>query len=113
MEYLKEFQLCAGRLEDDFHAWAGGQDTLDAIRRENPGHFAEIFKELEQLVDELWTDEQNPPDETTVNDFLWFDRQYIFQHLGLTPEGAKMPVGAYWDDADEYHESAEEEEQDD
>ena len=56
--------------------WSGAIDTLDYIRE----HDKE--EGLLQLIEEL-----DLHDMTTINDFLWFDDEYIYECLGITEEG--------------------------
>ena len=54
--------------------WSGAVDTVNTIfeyQKEN---------ELMQLLEELFYE---PTDITTINDFLWFDTDYIFETLGI------------------------------
>lgn len=66
----------------DFEAWAGGADTLSEIKQNGK------MNELEELFDDLWSvdDSTIMPTETDINDWLWFDRDYIFSKLGIIEE---------------------------
>lgn len=66
MEYKVNTSLC------DFPAWSGGKDTLDKL--EYMGDCAKV----EQLIEEMETLDT----ETEINDFLWFERDFIAEHLG-------------------------------
>lgn len=88
MEYKVETSL------DRFEAWSGGKDTLDVLIEKGD------CDSVEQLIDELFCDRETPTD-TEINDFLWFDRDAIAQHLGY----------ADWDEY-EYGEDEEEDEED-
>lgn len=57
------------------NCWSGAIDTLEYIRE----HDKE--EELLQLIEEL-----DLHDMTTINDFLWFDDEYIYKCLGITEE---------------------------
>ena len=60
------------------NSWAGAVDTLDTIK-EN------IKKEeLIYLLEDTFTDKI--PTDTEVNDFLWFEREYILECLGIDVE---------------------------
>ena len=59
----------------DFEAWSGGAYTKEKILD------AEKGKEFMQLADELFPD---GIDETGLNDFLWFEDQYIFDCLEIS-----------------------------
>lgn len=72
MKYYKEESL------DSFEAWSGGKDTLDVLIEKGDCDAVESFIEEIQGVDcSEWS-------ETTVNDFLWFERDTIAQHLGYS-----------------------------
>ena len=60
-------------------SWSGGRDTLDNIFE----HDKE--EELMNLLEEVFCDEV--PSDTEVNDFLWFERDMIYEHCGLDENG--------------------------
>ena len=60
----------------DFPAWAGGKSTLDTLIERGDD------EAVEELIDEGIGGETNIPTDTDINDFLWFERDYIAQHLG-------------------------------
>lgn len=62
-----------------FEAWSGGKDTLNDIIAANK------IAELDCMFEELFSD--SIPTETQVNDWLWFDREYIYENLGLDENG--------------------------
>ena len=69
---------------DDFrtlknNSWSGALDTLKDIEE------ADKEDELMYLLEEIFTD--IIPTETEVNDFLWHDRDYIYESLGLDENG--------------------------
>lgn len=59
------------------NSWSGAVDTLETIE-EN-----EKEEELIQLLENTFED---VPTETEVNDFLWFDDDFIFEELGIEEE---------------------------
>ena len=59
---------------DQFGAWSGGKDTLDVLIDKG------VCDEVQSFIEELYCDEI--PTETAINDFLWFERDMIAQHLG-------------------------------
>ena len=61
----------------DFDAWSGAVDTKEKIVD------AGKAEEFEALVEELFP---NGVEATELNDFLWFDDDYIFESLGITEE---------------------------
>lgn len=65
---------------DDFrtlknNSWSGALDTLKDIEE------ADKEDELMYLLEEIFNGEI--PTETEVNDFLWHDRDYIYELLGI------------------------------
>ena len=70
MKYIVEESL------DNFEAWSGGKDTLDTLREKGD------VDSVECLIEEMFFDET--PSQTQVNDFLWFERDTIAQHLGYS-----------------------------
>lgn len=68
MRYICEHSLAY------FEAWSGGKDTLATLRENGD------CKSVECLIEELYSEEI--PSETTINDFLWFERDMIAEHLG-------------------------------
>lgn len=72
MKYVVEVSL------DNFEAWSGGKDTLDTLREKGDCDAVEcLIEELASASGEGWTD-------TYINDFLWFERDTIAQHLGYS-----------------------------
>jgi hypothetical protein len=87
MKYVVEESL------DNFEAWSGGKDTLDTLREKGDVDSVEcLIEELASMSEEGWSD-------TNINDFLWFERDSIAQHLGYS-------------DWEEYEYGSEEEEED-
>lgn len=69
---------------NDFYAltntvWGGAVDTIADIQNAN--------KETEfmNFLEDVFCDEV--PTDTKVNDFIWFERDYIYENLGLTENG--------------------------
>lgn len=62
------------------NSWSGALDTLKDIEN------ADKEDELMQLLEEVYADRETPT-ETEVNDFLWFEREYIYENVGLNPNG--------------------------
>ena len=73
MEIKKDYNF--NDLKDD--CWSGAIDTVETIE-EN-----EKEEELMALLEDTFED---VPTETEVNDFLWFDDDFIFEELGITRE---------------------------
>lgn len=59
---------------EDFEAWSGGKDTLQEVVAE--GKARELQELIEDMCYDTWTD-------TELNDFLWHDRAYIYECLGM------------------------------
>ena len=69
---------------DDFrtlknNSWSGALDTLKDIEE------ADKEDELMYFLEDIFYD--TTPTETEVNDFLWFERDYIYENLGLDENG--------------------------
>lgn len=69
---------------NDFYAladmvWSGARDTIADIQNANKGD------EFMNLLEAVFCDEV--PTDTEVNDFIWFERDYIYESLGLTENG--------------------------
>ena len=69
---------------NDFYAladmvWSGAVDTITGIQNANKK--TEFMNFLEMVFcDEI-------PNDTAVNNFIWFERDYIYEKLGLTENG--------------------------
>ena len=61
------------------NSWSGALDTLKDIEE------ADKEDELMYFLEEIFNGEI--PTETEVNDFLWFERDYIYENLGLDENG--------------------------
>tara|TARA_Y100001938_G_C7782625_1_gene278651 strand:+ start:35 stop:253 length:219 start_codon:yes stop_codon:yes gene_type:complete len=72
MKYTQETSM------NNFNAWSGAKDTLQTIREHNK------IEDLEYLMEELF--QETTPTETEINDFLWFEDEYIFECLGIEIE---------------------------
>lgn len=68
---IKEYSL------ENFNPWAGAIPTYNKIMEED------LVYEFEDLVDELFP---NGLTETELNDFLWFEDDYIYEMLGIDME---------------------------
>lgn len=64
------------RLED-FEPWSGGEITYNRIMEEDKED------DFMLLAEEIFPDGCS---ETEFNDFLWFDRDYIYESLGIEEE---------------------------
>lgn len=88
MKYVVEESL------DNFEAWSGGKDTLDTLREKGD------VDSVEYLIDEYISTSEDGWSDGDINDFLWFERDTIAQHLGYSD----------WDEY-EYGKSEEEEDE--
>lgn len=61
------------------NSWSGAIDTLNDIERAN------LEDEFMDFLENIFYGET--PTETEVNDFIWFDRDYIYESLGLDENG--------------------------
>ena len=59
--------------------WSGAVDTIADIQNVNKENEFMNFLEM-VFCDEIPTD-------TDVNDFIWFERDYIYENIGLTENG--------------------------
>lgn len=71
MEYKVETSL------EKFAAWSGGKDTLETLIEKGD------CDSVERLIEEIYADKEETPTETEINDFLWFERDFIAEHLGF------------------------------
>ena len=58
------------------NSWSGAIDTLKAIEE------AEKEEELMEYLEVVF--EGDVPDETSVNDYLWFESDEIYEYLGIS-----------------------------
>lgn len=75
MVYSKEFSV------DTFPFWSGAKDTIKDVQT------ASKMDELQSLIEEQFADSETPPTETEINDFVWFERDFIYNRLGLDENG--------------------------
>lgn len=62
---------------EDFQPWSGAVDTWEKILEADKVAEVEIMLEDTYAGDEI--------EETTLNDTLWFDSDYVLDYLGLLP----------------------------
>ena len=62
------------------NSWSGAKDTLEDIIK------AEKEEEFMQYLDEMFGADDEVED-TTINDFIWHDRDTIYDYLGLDENG--------------------------
>ena len=61
------------------HSWSGALDTLADI--ENAGKEEELMQHLEDMFAD------RTPTDTDINDYLWHDREYVYEAIGLNSNG--------------------------
>ena len=61
--------------------WSGAVDTIADIQN--------AIKEIEfmDFLEMVFMDREEPPTDTEVNDFIWFERDFIYENIGLTEDG--------------------------
>ena len=57
----------------DFEFWSGGKDTVEEL----------TFGEVEMIWNYLEETYDGEMDETAINDFFWFERDFIAELLGF------------------------------
>ena len=87
MEIIKEV---SNFYELKENSWSGALDTLKDIEN------TDKEDELMSLLEEVFIDKT--PTESEVNDFLWFDRDFIYENVGLNKNG-ELPT--IFDELDE------------
>lgn len=60
---------------EDFEGWSGANDTIEVIEK------AGKVDEFDNLIEELYPDGLS---ETSLNDLLRFDSEWIYETLGIT-----------------------------
>lgn len=82
--------------------WSGAVDTIADIQNANKEN--EFMTFLEMIFCE------DVPTDTEVNDFIWFERDYIYENIGLTENG-ELPEDEMEETLNESLESLENEEE--
>ena len=72
MKYYVETSL------EDFEAWSGGRDTLDVLIEKG------LCDTVEACLEEDLNSYGEMPDDTAINDFLWFERDVIANYCGFS-----------------------------
>ena len=62
---------------ENFQTWSGATATKNAILDSGKE------KDFERLIDDLYPEGLS---DTQLNDFLWFESNWIFEQLGITEE---------------------------
>ena len=95
MKYYVETSL------ENFEAWSGGRDTLEVLIDKG------LCDTVEACLEEDLNSYGEMPDDTAINDFLWFERDVIANYCGFSSWEA-LENG----EEEEEEETAEEEEVD-
>ena len=61
----------------NFDSWSGAKETQSRIIEEGK------HEEFDFLIEELYPDGLS---ETQLNDILWFEEEWLFEHLGIKEE---------------------------
>ena len=61
--------------------WSGAVDTITDIQNANKEN------EFMDFLEMVFMDREEPPTDTEVNDFIWFERDFIYKNIGLTEDG--------------------------
>ena len=72
MKYYVETSL------ENFEAWSGGRDTLDVLIEKG------LCDTVEACLEEDLNSYGEMPDDTAINDFLWFERDVIANYCGFS-----------------------------
>ena len=70
MRFTQEFNV------DTFYFWSGAKDTIEYVKK------AKKMDELQTLIEDYFADQT--PTKTQVNDFVWFQRDFIFEQLEIS-----------------------------
>ena len=61
--------------------WSGAIDTIADIQNANKEN------EFMDFLEMIFMDREEVPTDTEVNDFIWFERDFIYENIGLTENG--------------------------
>ena len=70
MQFIQEFNV------DTFPFWSGAEDTVADIKKANK------MDELQNLIEDYFANQT--PTNTQINDFVWFQRDFIFKQLEIS-----------------------------
>jgi hypothetical protein len=69
------------------NTWSGGHDTVKDILDIDSKNGTDYGERLLQHLEEVFMFEEEVPSETEVNDYLWFERDAIYEAIGLDENG--------------------------
>ena len=84
--------------------WSGAVDTIADVQNANKEN------EFMDFLEMIFMNREEPPTDTEVNDFIWFERDYIYENIGLTENG-NLPEDEIAETSNESIESLENEEE--
>ena len=84
MEVKKEISNVYELLEN---SWSGGYTTVKGILEIDSENNTDYGERLFQHIEEVFSCDEDVPSETTVNDYLWFETQAIYEAIGLNSNG--------------------------
>ena len=61
--------------------WSGAVDTIADVQNANKEN------EFMDFLEMVFMDGEELPTDTEVNDFIWFERDFIYENIGLTENG--------------------------
>ena len=69
------------------NTWSGGHDTVKDILDLDSENHTNYGERLFQHLEEVFMFDEETPSETDVNDYLWFERDAIYEAIGLDKNG--------------------------
>ena len=91
---LQETKISYDLLDGTYKPWSGAVDTWETI--EDNG----LLEDLDALLEDIYPDGLS---ESELNDLLWFDKDWIFEQLGIS-DGEEF-IDDYEEDDEDYDES--------
>ena len=91
---LQETKISYDLLDGTYKPWSGAVDTWETIEEEG------LLDELDSLLEDIYPDGLS---ETELNDLLWFDKNWVFEQLGIS-DGEEF-IDDYEEEDEEYDES--------
>lgn len=79
MKYYKEENA------ENFEFWSGARDTINIIESIDNEHATNYLQAFYEHLEEVFDGQDCS--ETDINDYAWFDSEYIFESIGLTADG--------------------------
>ena len=94
VQRLQETKISYDLLDGTYKPWSGAVDTWETIEEEG------LLDELDSLLEDIYPDGLS---ESELNDLLWFDKDWIFEQLGIS-DGEEF-IDDYEEDDEDYDES--------